>query len=138
MKRFFLIIFLFQSLFALSQELGSIEKGKHTLKLFKHNHFYSISFSNEKTNSLTSESEFSFPKKETILQLIKDGFKKKNNHLLIVQTNQDTIVKFEFRKFKGNWFLKIKQNNLIGQSISSSSFFKKEKVLELFKSNSNS
>jgi hypothetical protein len=138
MRRFFLLFILLQSFFIFSQEMGSIEKGEHTLKLFKHNHFYSISFSLDKTDAPKLESAFIFPKKETILRLIESGFKKKNSHQLIVQTSQDTIVKFEFRKFKGNWFLKIKRNNLLNNEIHSSSFFKKEEVLKLFKSTSTS
>ena len=56
-----------------------------------------------------------------------NGFEKSSDHQIIVQTNNDTIVKFEFKEIKGQKMLKIKQNNLTVQTFGVSVFYTQKK-----------
>ena len=64
-------------------------------------------------------------------EIMMNGFNDKD-HQIFVQTNQDTIVKFEYKRINGQWMLKIRQNNLDTKTSSISTFFYKEQITKLF------
>ena len=127
-----LLIFLFFSLSTFSQEIGSVKNGNYSIKLLKNNNLFSFVYSELSCNTFTTENSFNFPNKETVYGIIMDGFEAKNDHQMIVQTSIDTIVKFEFKKIKGETMLKIRQNNLGSSTFGSSTFFSKDEILQLF------
>lgn len=123
----FLLIFWSMS----SQQIGSINNGKHSLKLLKAEHLFACVYSDINETSYTAEKSFKFSNKEFVYEIMMNGFNDKD-HQIFVQTNQDTIVKFEYKRVNGRWMLKIRQNNLDSKTTSISTFFYKEQIKKLF------
>jgi len=131
-KILILIYFLSISSFVFAQEIGSVKKGSHSIKYLKSNNVFSWVYLDINSTIFQSKKSFSFPNKETIYTLIMDGFKSANSHQKIVLTDSDTVIKFEFRKLKGEWLLKIRQNNLKSKTVSVSTFLNKKQIVQLF------
>jgi len=129
MKIFVPVLFIFFSVHISSQEIGSVKKDNHSIKLVKTPDSYSLIYSDLYT---TNQNAFQFNFKETVYNIIMDGFEKSSDHQIIVQTNNDTIVKFEFKEIKGQKMLKIKQNNLTVQTFGVSAFYTQKDILRLF------
>jgi len=129
MKIFVPVLFIFFSVHISSQEIGSVKKANHSIKLVKTSDSYSLIYSDLYT---INQNAFQFNFKETVYNIIMDGFEKNSDHQIIVQTNNDTIVKFEFKKIKGQKMLKIKQNNLTVQTFGVSTFYTQKDILRLF------
>ncbi len=114
-----------------SQQIGSVNNGKHSLKLLKTEHLFTCVYSDINETSFIAEKSFKFSNKEFVYEIMMDGFNNKD-HQIFVQTNKDTIVKFEYKMINGRWMLKIRQNNLDTQTSSISNFFYKEQIKKLF------
>lgn len=132
MRILIILISLLFSISGFSQEIGSIKNGNHSIKLLKSKNLFSFIYSDINCKLFTTQNSFNFPNKETIYGIIMDGFEAKNDHQMIIQTSIDTIVKFEFKKIKGEKMLKIRQNNLLDKTFGSSSFFSKDEIHQLF------
>jgi hypothetical protein len=129
-KAFFFIFFISSAMFG--QEIGCVKNGNHSIKLLKSDNLFSFVYSDINCELFTKENSFHFSNKERVYRLIMDGFKNRNNHQMIIQTNIDTIVKFEFTNINGKKMLKIKQNNLPSNTFGASTFFTKEEINQLF------
>ncbi|MBT8318331.1 MAG: hypothetical protein HKP59_11975 [Lutibacter sp.] len=127
----FLCLFLISSTL-FGQEIGSAKNGSHSIKLLKSDNLFSFVYSDINCETQTTQNSFYFKNKETVYALIMDGFKNVNNHQMIIQANNDTIVKFEFSNIKGQKMVKIRQNNLPSNTFGSSTFFSKEEIHQLF------
>ncbi|WP_457617486.1 hypothetical protein [Lutibacter sp.] len=123
---------LLSSLFSFGQEIGSVKNGNYSIKLLKSNNQFLVVYSDLNSENFNNRS-FHFPNKNTIYNIIVNGFDAINDHQVIVKTNNDTIIKFEFKKIKGKKMLKIKQNNLISNTFSTSAFFTKNEILNIFR-----
>ncbi|AMC11548.1 hypothetical protein Lupro_09835 [Lutibacter profundi] len=131
MTRILIFMFLL-SLSSYGQEIGSVKSKNHSIKLLKSNNQFLLVYSDLNSESFNNKS-FHFPNKNTIYNIIVDGFDAVNDHQVIVKTNNDTIIKFEFKRIKGKKMLKIKQNNLISKTFSASAFFTKNEILNIFR-----
>ena len=127
-----LIYFFLISSTLLGQEIGSIQNGNHSIKLLKSNNLFSCVYSDVNSVDFKKEKSFSFPNINTIYTIVMDGFKHHKDHQVIVQTSNDTIVKFEFKMIKGKNMLKIKQNNLDSKTFGTSTYFTKKEIVKLF------
>lgn len=112
-----------------SQELGSVHKGKHSIKLIKNSYNFSLQYSDIKSGE---NNIFLFPKIASVYNIILEGFNSKKDHLVIVKTINDTIIKFEYKSLKGVKMVKIRQNNLGLDSFGASAFFSKDDMVALF------
>ena len=115
-----------------SQEIGTIKSGNHSITLLKSNNLFSCVYSDVNSTDSRKEKSFSFSNLNSIYTIVMDGFKHPNDHQIIVQTSNDTIVKFEFKMIKGRNMLKIKQNNLESKTFGTSSYFTKKEIVKLF------
>ena len=131
MRATIIIFLLIMSSSICGQEIGSIKNGKHSLKLLKSDNFFACVYSDVNESTFKVEKSFKFYSKQTIYDIIMNGFNDRD-HQIFVQTNKDTIVKFEYKKIKGRWMLKIRQNNLDTKTSSISTFFYKEQIKHLF------
>lgn len=116
-----------------SQEIGKITTGDYSVSLLKSNNSYTCMYSDinsESTNMI--DKSFYFPNKETIYNIIIYGFENKSNHQVFVQTDENTIIKFEYKRIKGQLLLKINHNNLEDNTIGSSAYLTKKQVEKLF------
>ena len=127
-----LIYFFLISSTLLGQEIGSIKNGNDSIKLLKSNNLFSCVYSDVSSVDFKKEKSFSFPNINTIYTIVMDGFKHHKDHQVIVQTSNDTIVKFEFKMIKGKNMLKIKQNNLDSKTFGTSTYFTKKEIVKLF------
>ena len=132
MKLKFLGTLLLFSSVVLGQEIGNIKSGNHFIKLLKNENLFSLVYSDVKPGNLNFENSFYFSNKETIYNIIIDGFLKTKDHQIIVQTNKDTIVKFNYKRIRGEYLLFVYQNNLIKKTYGRSSFFSKDQISKLF------
>jgi hypothetical protein len=128
-----LTIFLLISCSIFAQEIGSVKNGKYFVKLLKTDNLFSWVYSDINSKSARAEKAFNFPNKETIYNLIIEGFEKNNNHQIIVQTDQDTVVKFEYKKIKGEMRLNIIHNNLNSKIAGTSTSLSREQLRLLFR-----
>ena len=126
-----IICLLIMSSSVYGQEIGSIKNGKHSLKLFKSDNLFACVYSDINESSFKVEKSFNFYDKQKIYDIIMSGFNDRD-HQIFVQTNKDTILKFEYKRVNGEWMLKIRQNNLDTKTISISTFFKKDQIVDLF------
>ena len=126
-----IIFLLIMSSSVYGQEIGSIKNGKHSLKLLKSNDIFTCVYSDINESSFKVEKSFIFYNKQTIYDIIMNGFNDRD-HQIFVQTNKDTILKFEYKRLNGEWMLKIRQNNLDTKTSSISTFFNKNQIVELF------
>ena len=131
--RFKLLIFflLFYSV-TFCQEIGNVKVGNHFVKLLKIDNLFSLVYSDVKSESFNEEKSFNFPNKETIYSILINGFNRNKGHQVIIQTNKDTIVKFNFKKFDGEYMLYVYQNNLGNNTFGRSAFFTKNQIIKLF------
>ena len=127
-----LIFFLLISSTLFSQEIGSVINGNYTIKLIKANNQFSVVYSDVNSEAFNSKMSFNFPNIDTMYTIVMDGFKHQKDHQVIVQTNNDTIVKFEFKKLKGKKMLMIRQNSLVSKIVGTSIFFSKDEIIKLF------
>jgi len=127
-----LVCFLLFTSSILAQEVGRIRKGSHSIELLKLKDTYSMSYSDVNTKSDLLENAIFFSIKETVYEIIMNGFDADADHQIILKTANDTIVKFEFRAIKGERMLKIKQNNLAVNTFGTSAFFTKYEMQTLF------
>lgn len=126
------LLFLLISSSIFSQEIGRVKNGSHSIKLFKSDSLFSCTYSDVNSKTFKKETSFNFPNKETVYRILMNGFKHKSDHQVIVQTSNDTIVKFEFKNVRGKKMLKIKQNNLLSKTFGTSIFFTKDEIIQLF------
>lgn len=117
------------------QEIGRVENGNHSIKLLKANNLYAFVYSDINSGKQLMYKSFNFPNKETIYKIMMDGFNKKNNHQVVVLTDNDTVIKFIFYKIKGVVMLKINQNNLKIKTTGTSTLLNKEQLINLFGEN---
>ena len=115
-----------------SQEVGSIKKGNHSIELLKLKNTYSMVYSDVNSTSDLLENTIHFSIKDTVYEIIMNGFGSDLVHQIILKTSNDTIVKLEFRDIKGERMLKIKQNNLAVNTFGTSIFFTKAEMMTLF------
>ncbi len=127
-----LLCFLLISCSIFGQEIGSVENGKNFVKLLKIDNLFSWVYSDVNSKITHVEKAFNFPNKETIYNIIIAGFERKTNHQIIVQTDQDTVVKFEYRKIKGEMWLNINHNNLNGKTAGISTSLNRGQLMALF------
>ena len=131
MRYYIFFYFILITSFIFGQEIGHVKKGNHSIKLLKSNNLFVCVYSDVNATAFNKVNSFNFSNKNTIYEIMMDGFNNKD-HQIFVQTNKDTIVKFEYKRIKGEWMLKIKQNNLDTKTIGISTFFNKEQIVELF------
>lgn len=115
-----------------SQEIGSIQNGNHQIELHKTNNQFSCFYSDINSSTSSALKSFQFPNIEHVYSIIMDGFKNNKGHMTYVLTNNDTIVKFEFNKINGEVKLKIKHNNLIDNSIGTTTYLNQDQINTLF------
>ncbi len=127
-----LLFFLMFSSVVVGQEIGSVKQGNHYIKLLKANNLYSFVYSDIKSKNQNSEKAFHFHNKETVYSILMNGFDAKKNRQIIVKTSNDTIVKFNFKKIKGELMLFVYQNNLNSNTFGTSTFFSKKQITKLF------
>ena len=127
-----LIFFFLISVSCFSQEIGTAKNGSNYIKLLKTNNFFSFVYSDVNSKNNYDENSFNFPNINTMYQIVMNGFEYKSDHQVIVQTNKDTIIKFDFKKVNGKTMLMIRQNNLITEKLSASTFFTKNEIAGLF------
>jgi hypothetical protein len=123
--------FLLVSLSISGQEIGHIKNGNHSIKLLKSNNIFACVYSDINKLATIAEKSFNFYDKQAVYEIIMGGFNDKD-HQIFVQTNKDTIIKFEYKRVKGEWMLKIRQSNLDSKTIGISTFFNKAQITELF------
>jgi hypothetical protein len=127
------VFFLLFSCVILGQEIGIVKSGMHTIKLFKQNNAYALSYSDiNSTQNNIIENTFYFGIKERVFSILMNGFEKRKNHQVIIKAPNDIIVKFQFHHFNGEYYVKILQNNLGINSFGTSTFFSKEEIKTLF------
>ena len=114
------------------QEIGSVENENHSIKLLKSDNLYAVVFSDVNSRGQHVYESFNFPNKETIYEIMMNGFNVKNNHQVFVLTDNDTVVKFIFNKVKGVVMLKINQNNSKIETTSTSTQLNREQLIQLF------
>lgn len=114
------------------QEIGSVKNGKHSVKLLKSENLFSWVYSDVNSKTIHAEKSFNFPNKETIYNMIIEGFENNNNHQIIVQTDQDTVVKFEYKKIRGQMLLNINHNNLSNKTAGTSTSLNRQQMMALF------
>ncbi|MFZ2431274.1 MAG: hypothetical protein WA143_12260 [Lutibacter sp.] len=114
------------------QEIGHVKNGKYSVKLLKSDNLFSWVYSDVNSKTAHAEKSFHFPNKETIYNIIIEGFEKNNNHQIIVQTDQDTVVKFEYKKIKGEMRLNINHNNLNSKIAGTSTSLSRQQLTALF------
>lgn len=132
MRILILITSLLFSLSIFSQEIGSAKNGNYSIKLLKSNNLFSFVYSDVNSKNTNDENSFHFPNIDTMYLLMVNGFDYHNDHQVIVQTNKDTIVKFDFKKVNGKKMLMIRQNSLLSKKFSRSIFFTKNEIIGLF------
>lgn len=115
-----------------SQAVGSIKKGNHSIELLKLKDTYSLAYSDVNSVSDLLENTIQFSIKETVYEIIMNGFGSDLSHQIILHTTNDTIVKLEFRNIKGQRMLKIMQNNLAMNTFGTSIFYTKSEMQTLF------
>ncbi len=131
MRAAIFICFLLISSAVFGQEIGSVNNGKHSIKLLKSEDLFACVYSDVNESTFRVEKSFKFYNKQTIYDIIMNGFNDRD-HQIFVQTNKDTILKFEYKRVNGEWMLKIRQNNLDTKTSSISTFFNKDQIVELF------
>ncbi len=114
------------------QEIGHIKNGKHSVKLLKMENLFSWVYSDINSGAKHEEKSFNFPNEETLFNIIMDGFENEDNHQIIVQTDQDTVVKFEYKKIKGEILLNINHNNIISNTAGKSTSLSRKQLTALF------
>jgi|GEM_PF-2165823 len=124
------LIFISASIFG--QEIGHVKNGKHSVKLLKTDNLFFWVYSDVNSGTKHMEKSFNFPNKETIYNIIIDGFENINNHQIIVQTDQDTVVKFEYKKIKGEMLLNINHHNINSKTAGTSTSLSREQLTALF------
>ncbi|MEX1383436.1 hypothetical protein [Lutibacter sp.] len=75
---------------------------------------------------------FSFTDKNNFYSILINGFNNTKGHQIILQTSNDTIVKLNYKKVKGELMLYVYQNNLNSKTSGRSTFFTKKQFIELF------
>ena len=115
-----------------SQEIGSVQDGDYLIELHKTNNIYSCFYSDVNSESSTELKTFQFPNIDKVYTIIMNGFDNEKDHKTYVLTNKDTIVKFEFNKINGEVKLRIKHNNLVDNTIGTTSYLDKGQIKELF------
>ena len=126
------LIFLLCSLSIFSQEIGSAMNGNHSIKLLKKDSLFCFVYSNANSKKVNDEKSFHFPNLDTMYLIVKKGFEHQRDHQVILQTNIDTIVKFDFKNLNGKNMLMIRQNNLSDENSSISTFFTQDEIEKLF------
>lgn len=132
MKRKLTLLFILMTASIFGQEIGSVKNGRHSVKLLKADNLFSWVYSDVNSKITHLEKSFNFPNKETIFNMIIAGFEINNNHQIIVQTDHDTVVKFEYKKIKGQMFLNINQHNLSNKTAGISTSLSREQLMRLF------
>lgn len=127
---FICLFFLASSLSA--QEVGIIKKGSHSIELLKLNNNYSIVYSDMNATSNLLENSIYFPIKESVYEIIMNGFISDVDHQIILHTINDTIVKLEYKVVNGEKMIKFKQNNLGNNTFGTSIFYTKSEIQTLF------
>lgn len=77
------------------------------------------------------EKSFNFTDKTKLYSILIDGFNDED-HQVFLQTNKDTIIKFSYKRFKGEWMVMIKQENMDTNTKGFSTFFNKRAIQDLF------
>ncbi len=133
---FALVGFMLSSQTVFGQEIGSIINGTHSVTILKSNDLYACIYSDiDDSRTVNFQKSFNFPNKETIYNIIIDGFKNKNNHQIYVQTDKNTVIKFDYKRINGIIMLKIKHNNLQNNVVGISTFLTQEQIRHLFGEN---
>ncbi len=115
-----------------AQEVGIIKKGSHSIELLKLNNNYSIVYSDMNATSNLLENSIYFPIKESVYEIIMNGFISDVDHQIILHTINDTIVKLEYKVVNGEKMIKFKQNNLGNNTFGTSIFYTKSEIQTLF------
>jgi len=126
---FFIVVAFFISTTVTSQEIGSVINEQYSIKLLKTSNNYALIYSDIYSSD---HNVINFQMKETVYNILVDGFKSAVNHLIILKTNNDLIVNLEFVNIKGEKMLKIAQNNLANNTTGTSTYFSKTDILKVF------
>lgn len=129
MRVFFLAILFSSSFIGFGQEIKSVYNSEHSIKLLKFPHTYSLEYSDIYSNT---KNVFNFQIKETIYNIILEGFKSTSNHSVIIKAGNDIIVNFNFVTINGLKMLRINQNNLLSNTEGTSNYFSKIDIENLF------
>lgn len=131
--RFKLLFFLFfTSTILFAQEIGSVKNGTHSLKLIKMDEMYTFVYSDTNSKGTKTEKSFHFPNKDTVYNIINNGFKKFKSHQVIVLTDVDTVVKFQYSKLDNKILFKINHSNLKSKISGTSFYFTQNEIANLF------
>jgi len=110
------------------QDIGKKVKEIHSIKFLKADNIYTCVYTDVTSKNKLIEKSFSFPVLKTIQKIIFDGFKVKKDHQLIVQIDNSTIVKFDYRMVNGMRKIKIRQNNFQKKTFGVSAFFSEKEI----------
>jgi len=122
------LVFLLFAFSIYGQENGNGLKINHSIKFLKTDNIYTCVYTDVSSKKIYTEKSFDFPVIKTIQKIILDGFKVKKDHQSIVQVDNSTIVKFEFRTINGVRMFKIRQNNFQKKIFGASGFFSEQEI----------
>ncbi|MDO9595542.1 MAG: hypothetical protein Q7J19_11160 [Lutibacter sp.] len=114
------------------QEIGHVKNGKYSVTLLKVDNLFSWVYSDVNSKIAHLEKSFNFPNKETIYTMIIEGFENINNHQIFVQTDHDTVVKFEYKMIQGEMLLNINHHNLSSKIAGTSTSLSRQQMMALF------
>jgi hypothetical protein len=114
------------------QEIGNVSNGIYSMKLLKSDNLFSWVYSDVNSKPTQEEKSFNFSNIETIYNIIMDGFENKYNHQIIVHTDIDTVIKFEYKTIKGQMLLNINHNNMNSKIAGISTSLSREQLITLF------
>ncbi len=114
------------------QEIGTVYNGNYSLKLLKVKHHFEIVYSDIGADAKNLENSFKFSNKESFYDILMEGFAYSNDHQVIVLSDKETVVKFNFRKVAGEVLFYLNHHNLKDHTMGKSTFYKKEHIKQLF------
>jgi hypothetical protein len=126
------LFLIFSTASVFGQEIGHVKNGKHSVTLLKSENLFFWVYSDVNSKIAHLEKSFNFPNKETIYTMIIEGFENKNNHQIFVQTDHDTVVKFEYKMIQGEMLLNINHHNLSSKTAGTSTSLSRQQMMALF------
>ena len=117
----------------ISQEIGRVVNGSQSVIVVKTNNRFECVYSDVgNSESFATQKSFIFPFNDSLYNIIIDGFESGRNHQTVVQTYEDTIIKFDYRSINGRIFLTFRHNNLKNNVIGTSISLTKGQIDKLF------
>jgi len=132
MRKVFVFIFLISTTSLISQEIGHIKNGKYSLTLIQNDQYFELVYSDLNSKTEHIQKSFKFLNKEKLYGILMEGFLKKNDHQVMVWSNKDTVVKFNFKTIRGEVLVYLNHNNFKKKVRGISTTFSKKQIVELF------